>query len=331
MQQRRSIILAGLGALAALAGGGFAPGALAQAATPWPERAITLIQPYAPGTATDASSRFIAQKLSDKWKVPLVMDHRAGANGLIGTDLAARAAPDGYTMMITSTGYFTNEAMMPRIGYDPLKSFVPVAKVGAVQLLLVVPATSKFDSVKALVDFARANPDKLSYASGGSGSSQHLSASLLSTLTGARLLHVPYKGQVAAAVGTSTGEVDFSFAAITTARPLVDAGKLRILASSGAQRSASYPELPTVAEAGVPGYDYVANTFFFAPAGTPEAIVAKMSDAIGEVARDAPYRAFARSIGMEAGFTGHAEWRNSIASERAHWLRIVRDSGAKAD
>jgi tripartite-type tricarboxylate transporter receptor subunit TctC len=200
-----------------------------------------------------------------------------------------------------------------------------------VQLLLVVPSDSKFGSVRELVDFARANPGKLSYASGGSGSSQHLAASMLSTLTGLRLLHVPYKGQVPAAVGTSTGEVDFSFAAITTARPLVDAGKLKILAASGAQRSASYPNLPTVAEAGVQGYEYVANTFFLAPAGTPEAIVTKMSDAIGEVAGDTPYREFAKSIGMEPEFTGHANWLKSIASERERWLKLVRDSGAKAD
>ncbi|MDQ8030768.1 MAG: tripartite tricarboxylate transporter substrate binding protein [Bordetella sp.] len=325
--QRRTLIARGLGMCAALA----LPAAVCARALAWPERTITLIQPYAPGTATDASSRFIAQNISERWKVPLVMDHRAGANGLIGTELAARAAPDGYTMMITSTGYFTNEALMQRITYDPLKSFVPVAKVGAVQLLLVVPANSRFHDVKELVAYAKANPGKLSYASGGSGSSQHLSAAMLATMTGAQLMHVPYKGQVAAAVGTSTGEVDFSFAAITTARPLVDSGKLRILAANGAQRSASYPELPTVAEAGVPGFEYVANTFFFAPAGTSEPIVRKMSDAIGDVANDASFREFAKSIGMESGFTGQADWRKTIAAERDQWLKLVRDSGAKPE
>ena len=297
----------------------------------WPERTITLIQPYAPGTATDASSRFIAQRLSEKWKVPLVMDHRAGANGIIGTELAARAAPDGYTFMITSTGYFTNEAMVAKLPYDPLKSFVPVAKVGAVQLLMVVPATSPFKSVRELVDFARANPGKLTFASGGSGSSQHLAGAMLSTLTGVQLTHVPYKSQVPAAVGTSTGEVDFSFAAITTARPLIAAGKMRILAVSGARRSASYPDLPTVVESGVPGYDYVANTFFFAPAKTPLAIVQKMSDAVGVVARSDDYKEFTRSIGMEAEFLGHAEWSAGIQAERERWLQVVRASGAKPE
>jgi len=297
----------------------------------WPERAITLIQPYAPGTATDASSRYIAQQISEKWKVPLVMDHRAGANGLIGTELAARAAPDGYTFLVTSTGYFTNEAMVAQLPYDPLKSFVPVAKVGAVQLLLVVPASSRFHSVKDLVDYARANPGKVTYASGGNGSSQHLAGSMISTLTGAQLVHVPYKSQVPAAVATSTGEVDFSFAAITTARPLIAAGKMRILAVSGARRSASYPDVPTVAESGVPGYDYVSNTFFFAPARTPMTIVQKMSDAIGVVARSQGYQEFTKSIGMEAEYVGHTEWATAIPGERQRWLQVVRASGAKPE
>lgn len=297
----------------------------------WPERTITLIQPYAPGTATDASSRYIAKEISDKWKVPLVMDHRAGANGLIGTEAAARAAPDGYTFMITSTGYFTNEAMVANLPYDPLRSFVPVAKVGAVQLLLAVPAASPFKSVKELVDHAKANPGKVTYASGGNGSSQHLAGSMMQTLTGAQLVHVPYKSQVPAAVATSTGEVDFSFVAITTARPLIQAGKMRVLAVSGAKRSASYPELPTVAEAGVPGYDYVANTFFFAPAKTPAAIVQKMSDAIGVVARGQGYKDFTKSIGMDAEYIGHAEWSAGIQAERQRWLQVVRASGAKAE
>jgi len=319
-------------ALAALAGLCTTWAATASAADEtWPERTITLIQPYAPGTATDASSRYIAQQISEKWKVPLVMDHRAGANGLIGTELAARAAPDGYTFMVTSTGYFTNEAMVAQLPYDPLKSFIPVAKVGAVQLLLVVPASSRFHSVKDLVDYARANPGKVTYASGGNGSSQHLAGSMISTLTGAQLVHVPYKSQVPAAVATSTGEVDFSFAAITTARPLIAAGKMRILAASGARRSASYPDVPTVAESGVPGYDYVANTFFFAPARTPMAIVQKMSDAIGVVARSQGYQEFTKSIGMEAEYVGHTEWATAIPGERQRWLQVVRASGAKPE
>ncbi|MGV3570648.1 MAG: Bug family tripartite tricarboxylate transporter substrate binding protein [Ramlibacter sp.] len=300
-------------------------------AAEWPERTITFIQPYGPGTATDASSRYIAQQISEKWKVPLVMEHRAGANGLIGTEAAARSAPDGYTFMITSTGYFTNEAMVAQLPYDPLKSFVPVAKVGAVQLLLVVPATSPYKSVRELVDAAKANSGKLTYASGGNGSSQHLAGSMLSTLTGAQVVHVPYKTQVPAAVGTSTGEVDFSFVAITTARPLIPAGKLRILAVSGARRSSSYPDVPTVAEAGVPGYDYVANTFFFAPAKTPAAIVQKLSDAVGEVARSQGYKDFTHSIGMDAEFMGHAQWAAAIPAERQRWLQVVRASGAKAE
>jgi len=320
---RRNLVQA-LGAFAATQ-------ALPSFAAEWPERAVTFVQPYGPGTATDASSRYIAQQLSERWKQPMVMDHKAGANGIVGTEAVSRAAPDGYTFMITSTGYFTNEAMVAKLPYDPLRSFEPVAKVGAVPLLLCVPSTSRFKNVKELVDFAKANPGKVTYASGGNGSSQHLSGALLATLTGANLVHVPYKTQVPAAVATSTGEVDFSFIAIATARPLLQAEKIRILGASGLKRSGSFPEVPTVAESGVPGFEWVANTFFLAPANTPNAIVRKLSDAVGEIARSDGYRNFTRGIGMDPDFMGHAEWSRTIAAERDRYLKVVRASGAKAE
>ena len=305
--------------------------ALPSFAAEWPERAVTFVQPYGPGTATDASSRYIAQQLTERWKQPMVMEHKAGANGIVGTEAVSRAAPDGYTFMITSTGYFTNEAMVAKLPYDPLRSFEPVAKVGAVPLLLCVPSTSRFRNVKDLVDFAKANPGKVTYASGGNGSSQHLSGALLATLTGANLVHVPYKTQVPAAVATSTGEVDFSFIAIATARPLLQAEKIRILGASGLKRSGSFPDVPTVAESGVPGFEWVANTFFLAPANTPNAIVRKLSDAVGEIARSNGYREFTKGIGMDPDFMGHAEWSRTIVAERDRYLKVVRASGAKAE
>lgn len=316
--------LKALGALAATQ-------ALPSFAADWPERTITFVQPYGPGTATDASSRYIAQRLTERWKVPTVMDHKAGANGIVGTEAVAREKPDGYTFLITSTGFFTNEAMVAKLPYDPLQSFDPVAKVGAVQLLLCVPSTSRFRSVRELVEFAKANPGKLTYASGGNGSSQHMAGALLATLTGVNIVHVPYKTQVPAAVATSTGEVDFSFIAIATAKPLLAADKMRILGVSGTRRSSSLPDMPTVAESGVPGFEWVANTFFLAPAKTPPAIVQKLSDAVGEIARSEGYREFTKGIGMDADFMGHAEWSRSIAAERQRYLQVVRASGAKAE
>lgn len=305
--------------------------ALPVRAAEWPERAVTFVQPYAPGTATDASSRYIANQLSERWKQPMVMDHKVGANGIVGTEYVSRAAPDGYTFMITSTGYFTNEAMVSKLPYDPLTSFVPVAKVGGVQLLLCVPAASRFRNVKELVEFAKANPGKVTYASGGNGSSQHLAAAQLASMAGLQVLHVPYKSQVPAAVATSTGEVDFSFVAIATAKPLLAAEKMRVLAVSGANRSASFPDVPTVAEAGVPGFEWVSNTFFLAPAGTPAAIVRKLSDALGDIARGEGYRNFTKGIGMDPDFTGAADWSRGIAAERQRYLQVVRASGAKAE
>jgi len=305
--------------------------ALFSFAAEWPERAITFVQPYGPGTATDASSRYIAQQLSERWKQPMVMEHKAGANGIVGTESVSRAAPDGYTFMITSTGYFTNEAMVAKLPYDPLRSFEPVAKVGAVQLLLCVPSSSRFKTVAELVDFARANPGKVTYASGGNGSSQHMAGALLAQLTGAALVHVPYKTQVPAAVATSTGEVDLSFIAIATAKPLLAADKIRILGVSGLKRSTSFPDIPTVAESGVPGFEWVANTFFLAPAKTSNAVVRKLSDAVGDIAKSEGYREFTKGIGMDPEFTGHAEWSRTIAAERERYLQVVRASGAKAE
>lgn len=320
----RRHVLKALGALAAMQ-------ALPSLAAEWPGRAITFVQPYGPGTATDASSRYIAQRLTERWKVPTVMEHKAGANGIVGTETVSRAAPDGYTFLITSTGYFTNEAMVAKLPYDPLQSFEPVAKVGGVQLLLCVPSTSRFRSVRELVDFAKANPGKMTYASGGNGSSQHISGAQLAALTGTNIVHVPYKTQVPAAVATSTGEVDFSFIAIATAKPLLAADKIRILAVSGTRRSSSFPDMPTVAESGVPGFEWVANTFFLAPAKTPPAIVRKLSDALGEIARSDGYREFTKGIGMDADFMGQADWSRSIAAERERYLQVVRATGAKAE
>ncbi len=307
------------------------PFSLSARAAQWPERSITFVQPYGPGTATDASSRYIAQQLSERWKVSTVMEHKAGANSIIGTEYVARAAPDGYTFLITSTGYFTNEAMVSRLPYHPLDSFVPVAKVGGVQLLLCVPTESRFRSVGDLVDFAQANPGKLTYASGGNGSSQHLSGAQLGTLSRTQLTHVPYKTQVPAAVATASGEVDFSFIAIATAKPLLSANKIRVLAVSGPVRSTSFPDTPTVAEAGVSGFEWVANTFFLAPANTPRDIVRKLSDALSEVAGSDGYREFTKNIGMDASFMGDAEWGRTIAAERQRYLQVVRASGAKAE
>lgn len=320
---RRRVVL-GLGALAA-------PLSLPALAEDWPTRGLTFVQPYGPGTATDASSRYLTQRLGERWKVPMVMEHKVGANSIVGTEFVSRAAPDGYTFLITSTGYFTNEAMVAKLPYDPIRSFVPVAKVGSVPLLLCVPTASRWRSVKDLVDHALANPGALSYASGGHGSSQHLSGAILSRLTGAQFLHVPYNAQVPAAVATSTGEVDFSFIAIATARPLLAADKIRILAVSGTGRSASYPDVPTVAEAGVPGFEWVANTFFFAPDKTPRAVVAKLSDALGELAASDGYRDFVKGIGMDPTFVGQAEWGRHIGAERQRYLDVVRAAGVKAE
>jgi tripartite-type tricarboxylate transporter receptor subunit TctC len=175
-----------------LAAGLLAFSAMTQA-NDWPARSVTFLEPYGPGTALDAVTRFLAERLSPQWRVPVVVDYKAGANGIIGTEWVARAPADGYTFLITGPGHFTNELLVGKVPFDPVKDFKPVARLASVMLVLAVPKASPFQSVKDIVDYARKNPGKLTYASGGRGSSQHLSAASFANVAGVDLLHVPYK------------------------------------------------------------------------------------------------------------------------------------------
>lgn len=314
----------------------FAAAWLAFAAVPtawaqadWPSRPVTFLQPYAAGTNLDAITRYLAERLGTQWKVPVVVENRAGANGVIGTDFAARSAPDGYTWLFTGPGHFTNEVLMGKVPFDPLRDFKPVARLASVMLVLVVPTSSQFHSVKELVEFARKNPGKVSYASAGSGSAQHLSAAAFQHATGAQFLHVPYKTQGQAVTDTLSGQVDFTFAALTTAGAQLKAGRLRGLAVTGPRRSQSLPELPTVAEAGVPGYEFFSFNAVFVPANTPDDIVRKFSDALGAAIRTPQFAEMARVQGFESDYADAQAWGAAVVAERKKWTDLIRISGAK--
>lgn len=297
----------------------------------WPARAVTLLQPYAPGTNLDAITRHLAERLSAQWKVPVVVENKAGANGVIGTQQVAGAAPDGYTWLFTGPGHYTNEVLMGKVPFDPVKDFKPVARLASVMLVLVVPAASPHKSVKDLVDFARRNPGKVSYSSAGSGSAQHLSAAAFQAATGAQFLHVPYKTQAQAITDTLNGQVDFTFAALATAASQLKGGRLRALAVTGPRRSASLPELPTVAEAGVPGYEFFSFNAVFAPAGTPDDIIRKFSDAIGAIIRTPQFTELSKNLGFEGDYADVAGWTAAVPGERRKWVELIRASGAKME
>ncbi len=307
------------------------PGQAGAADGDWPTRQVTFLQPYAPGTALDAMTRYIAGQLGPQWKVPIVVEHKAGANGVIGTEAAARAAPDGQTFLFTGPGYFTNELLVKKLPYDPIRDFKPVARIASVMLVLAVPKASPANSVAELIALAKRDPGKLSYASGGNGSSQHVSAAVFAARTGIDVLHVPYKTQAQALTDTVGGQVDFSFVALATAASQLKAGNLKALAVTGPRRSQSLPELPTIAEAGVPGYEFFSFTAVYAPAGTPDDIVRRLSDAIGSVVRTPGFTELLRVQGIENDFADWRAWGDAQVAERKSWADMMRAAGAKAE
>ncbi|VTU29474.1 tripartite tricarboxylate transporter substrate binding protein [Variovorax sp. PBL-E5] len=322
---RRSITLAALsaGALAALP--------IAHAQTDWPARPVTFLEPYGPGTTLDAITRVLAERLGTQWKVPVIVDHKPGANGVIGTDYVARAAADGYTVLFTGPGHYTNEVLMGKVPYDVGRDFKPVARLASVMLVLVVPTNSPFHSVKELVDHAKKNPGKLTYSSGGSGSSQHLAAASFQQVAGIELMHVPYKTQSAAVIDIISGEVNFGFAALTTAAAQLKGGKLRALAVTGPRRSQALPDLPTVAELGYPGWEYFSFNAVFVPTATPDEVVRRISDGLSAQMRSPAMADLARAQGFENDFADVRAWSAAQASERKKWQDLIRVSGAKLE
>jgi len=323
---RRSMTLAALSswALAAL------PTVHAQT-TDWPTRPVTFLEPYGPGTTLDAITRVLAEKLGTQWKQPVIVDHKAGANGVIGTDYVARAPADGYTVLFTGPGHYSNEVLMNKVPYDSARDFKPVARLASVMLVLVVPVNSPFNSIKDLVDAAKKSPNKLTYASGGSGSSQHLSAASFQHAAGVEFMHIPYKTQSAALIDIISGEVNFGFAALTTAAAQLKGGKLRALAVTGPRRSQALPDLPTVAELGYPGWAYFSFNAVFVPAATPDAVVRKISDGLAEQMRSPAMAALGRTEGFESDFADVTAWTAAQASERKKWQDLIRISGAKLE
>ena len=299
------------------------------AAQEWPSRPVTLLQPYGAGTNLDAITRYLATAMGAQWKQTVVVENKPGANGVIGTEQAARAPADGYTWLFTGPGHFTNEMLMGKLPFDTAKDFKPVARLASVMLVLVVPANSNFKSVKDIVDAAKADPGRVSYASAGSGSSQHLTAAAFQQASGVKFLHVPYKTQGAALTDTVAGQVNFSFAAPATAKTQIASGRLRALAVTGPRRSQSLPDLPTMAESGVPGYEFFSFNAVFAPTGTPDDIVRKFSDALAAATRTKQFSDMAVAQGFEIDFADVQAWSAAVPTERKKWQDLIRLSGAK--
>jgi tripartite-type tricarboxylate transporter receptor subunit TctC len=305
-----------------------APAALAQA---YPNQPIKLMVPWPPGGGVDTTARMISEPLAQRLGQPIVIDNRGGAGGNIGTEAAARMKGDGYNLLMASISpNAINVHLYGRLGFDPVKDFAPIVYVSAVPNILVVPAASPFHTVKDVVDFARANPGKLNYASGGVGSSQHLAAVQFMQVTGVNLVHVPYKGTAPAEADLVAGHVSLMLDT-TTCLPFVAAGKMRALAVASKKRNPALPNVPTFDEVGLPGI-YASSWYgLMAPAGTPRPIIDKLNAEANAVLKSTEFQKRMVDFGAEVGGGTPEEFAQFMASETRRYEGIVKASGAKVE
>ena len=301
------------------------------AAQDYPARPVKIIAPTASGTGTDATARFLAERLAKEWNVGVVVENKVGANGILGADAVAKSPADGYTLLMGLAALYINKSLYKSLPFDPVKDFRVLLGVNDLYLALVVPANSPVKSLKDLVDHAALHPGKVSYASAGSGSTTHLGPALFGSMAKVELQHIPYKGGAQAITDTISGQVDFAMTAIATAAPQIAAGRLRPLAVSGLQRSRSLPNVPTLNENGFDGFNVSSKTFFAAPTGTPDAVAEKIIATVGRIIRTPEYQKFLEAQGFEPEMTAPAAYQTRAADEVRHWAEIVRISGAKAD
>jgi tripartite-type tricarboxylate transporter receptor subunit TctC len=325
---RRCIVVA---IACVLAGGvGFAPQpAGAQA---YPTKPIRLVVPFPPGGSLDVVARAIGQKLTEAWGQPVVIDNRPGAGGNIGADLVAKSAPDGYTILEGALStHAVNVSLYSKMPYDPVRDFAPITLVAITPNVLVLNPSFPANSVPELVAYAKAHPGALSFGSGSNGSAGHLAGELFKTETGVDMVHIPYKGGAPALQALLAGDTQLMFDNLANSTPQLKAGKLKALAVTTAKRSALAPELPTLAETGLPGFDIYTWWGFMAPAGTPKEIIAKWNAEVTRILATPEMKAFFAQQGAEPAPTTPEQFAALIRSEIPKYAKIVKDSGAKVD
>lgn len=298
----------------------------------YPQRPVTLVVPFTPGGTTDILAREIGTRLSIALGQSIIIDNRAGAGGSLGAEAVARAPADGHTLLMGHIGTLAiNPSLYPKLQYDPLKSFAPVAFVARVPNILVVNAKSPVTSLAALVTAAKAKPGSLSYGSGGNGSAAHVTTEYLKHVTGTDMVHVPYKGTAPFITDLLSGEIQVGFTGATAVMPQVRAGRLRALAVSSAQRMKAYPDLPTVAESGYAGYEADQWYGIVAPAGTPAAVITTLNAAINAALQTPEMRARLESEGAEADPAAPESFGRFIAAEIARWRPILKAAAVQID
>ncbi|MDM0078142.1 tripartite tricarboxylate transporter substrate binding protein [Variovorax sp. J2P1-59] len=297
----------------------------AVAAPVFPSRPITLIVPYAPGGAADILARALQSEMSVMLGQPVIVDNKPGAGGNIGADLARRATPDGHTLLFSGASLASNPALMRAMPFTPIKSLTPVAGPMSLQHIVVVHPELPINSIKELITQAKSRPGKLFYGSSGQGTSNHLAVELFKTKAGADLVHVPYKSSGAAIPALMSGEIQLMFDLLPSSIAQVKAGRLRALAVTGANRLPSLPDVPTVAESGLPGYEYMGWFGVFAPAGTPTDVVIRVNAAVNAAVAGAAFQTRLEQYGGQAGHSTPESFAVTFRGETTRWARLVKD------
>jgi tripartite-type tricarboxylate transporter receptor subunit TctC len=302
------------------------------AAQPWPSKPIKWVVPFAPGGTTDILARTVGDKLSQALGQPVIIENKPGAGGGVGAEFVAKAAPDGYTIMGgTISTHAINASLYKNLPYDPVRDFAPIVLLARVPNMLVVNVDIPAKNVPELIALLKANPGKYSFASSGNGTSQHLSGELFKSMSGTDMQHIPYKGSPPALQDVMGGQVAMTFDNITTAWPLAKAGKLRALAVTTASRSSIAPDVPTLAESGLPGFEVGSWQGVFAPAGTPPDIVKRLNAEIVRILKLPDVRDKLAGLGAELVGNTPEEFSVLVKAEVVKWADVVRKSGAKVD
>ena len=305
--------------------------ALAQTSN-YPNKPIRIIVPFAVGGIADTFGRVIGIKLTEAWGQPVIVENKTGAGGNIGAELVAKSPPDGYTLVIGNNGtHAVNVSLFKTIPFDPIKDFVPVAHIMEAEGLLVVNPSVKANSVREIIEMARAQPGKLSYASGGLGTTSHLAGELFKSTAKVDIVHVPYKGNSPAIADLLAGQTQLSFATMPTVLPHVKAGKLRAIASIGLARTVALPDVPTVAESGLPGFEVSNWIGLFAPAGTPPDIVSKLNAEVQKIMRSPDVQKRLEAEGARFIPTTPGQFASFQKEELAKWAKIIKDANIKAE
>jgi tripartite-type tricarboxylate transporter receptor subunit TctC len=300
--------------------------ALPAAAQTYPTRAVRVIVPFAPGGSLDVVGRVVFDKMSQLMGQQVVMDFRPGASGNIGTELAARATPDGYTLLLNTLPLVVNPSLYRKLPFDVAKDLAPVSLIGSAPFVLVMHPSLPVKSVKELVALAKSQPGKLNYASAGIGTNLHVAAELFKNLSNTDIVHIGYKGGGPALVATLSGETSLSFLSIPAALPHMQSGRLRALATTGAKRTSSLPNLPTIAEGGVPGYEFSSWWGVLAPAGTPPAVVSTFNDYVAKATKTPEVSKRFADEGVETIASSPEQFGAHIKRELARWAKVVKDN-----